>query len=107
MREVRGDAYGAVWVQEAFEKLGIGYRHSEKNRSQLYSELLPALNSREVTLLDDKRLVAQLVGLERRTSRSGKDSIDHAPGGHDDVANACAGALVYAVGRRRPELFWG
>jgi hypothetical protein len=107
VREVRGDAYGAVWVQEAFEKLGIGYRHSEKNRSQLYSELLPALNSREVTLLDDKRLVAQLVGLERRTSRSGKDSIDHAPGGHDDVANACAGALVYAVGRRRPELFWG
>jgi hypothetical protein len=105
--EVRGDAYGAVWVQESFQKLGIGYRLSDKNRSQIYSELLPAINSREVTLLDDKRLVAQLVGLERRTSRSGKDSIDHAPGGHDDVANAAAGALVFAVGRRRPELHWG
>jgi hypothetical protein len=27
-------------------------------------------------------------------SRSGKDSIDHAPGAHDGVANAVAGALV-------------
>jgi len=35
--------------------------------------------------------------LERRTSRAGKDSIDHVPGGHDDVANAAAGAAVIAV----------
>jgi hypothetical protein len=41
-----------------------------------------------------------LVGLERRTSRAGKDSIDHAPGGHDDVANAAAGATVYAAARK-------
>jgi hypothetical protein len=32
-----------------------------------------------------------LCGLERRTARSGKDSIDHGPGGHDDVANVVAG----------------
>jgi hypothetical protein len=38
----------------------------------------------------------QLTSLERRTSRAGKDSIDHAPGAHDDVANAVAGALVTA-----------
>jgi hypothetical protein len=36
----------------------------------------------------DARLVAQIVGLERRTARGGRDSIDHAPGAHDDVANA-------------------
>jgi hypothetical protein len=89
--EVRGDAYGAVWVQESFQKLGIGYRLSDKNRSQIYSELLPAINSREVSLLDDRRLVAQLTGLERRTARSGKDTIDHPPNQHDDVANAAAG----------------
>ena len=35
---------------------------------------------------------------ERRTSRIGRDTIDHAPGGHDDLANAVAGALV-AVGK--------
>ena len=40
------------------------------------------------------RLVSQIVGLERRVSRAGKDSIDHAPHGHDDVANAVAGAAA-------------
>ena len=44
----------------------------------------------------------QLCGLERRVARSGKDSIDHAPGGHDDVGNAVAGALVDAASRRGP-----
>jgi hypothetical protein len=56
------------------------------------------LNSRRAELLDLPRLVAQLVGLERRTARGGRDSIDHAPGAHDDVANAAAGALVAAAG---------
>jgi hypothetical protein len=42
-------------------------------------------------------LISQLHGLERRTARGGRDSIDHAPGAHDDVANAVAGALVIAL----------
>ena len=46
-----------------------------------------------MALLDHPRLIAQLGGLERRTARGGKDSIDHAPGAHDDVANAAAGVL--------------
>ena len=50
------------------------------------------------------RLRQQLAGLERRTSRSGKDSVDHRPGAgaHDDVANAVAGALVLAAKPARP-----
>jgi len=44
--------------------------------------------------VDDARLVSQLVRLERRTSRRGKDSVDHPPGSRDDVANAAAGVLV-------------
>jgi hypothetical protein len=52
---------------------------------------LPALNSRKLDLLDDARLLTQLIGLERRTARGGRDSIDHAPGAHDDLANAVAG----------------
>ena len=47
-------------------------------------------------MLDNRRLISQLHGLERRTARGGKDSIDHGPGAHDDVANAVAGALVLA-----------
>jgi hypothetical protein len=56
------------------------------------------LNSRRIELLDIPRLSAQLIGLERRTARGGRDSIDHAPGGHDDVINAAAIALVQAAG---------
>ena len=58
------------------------------------------MNSREVDLLDNSRLVSQLLGLERRTARGGRDSIDHAPGAHDDVANAAAGVLVYLTSAR-------
>jgi hypothetical protein len=39
-------------------------------------------------------VLAQIVGLERRTARGGRDSIDHAPGAHDDVANAAAGMVA-------------
>jgi hypothetical protein len=105
--EVIGDAYGAQWVQESFQRLGVRYRQSDKNRFQIYSETLPMINSHEVSILDDKRLVGQLVALERRTGRSGKDSIDHAPGAHDDVANGDCGALRHAVGRRGPTLQGG
>ena len=44
-------------------------------------------------------MTAQLSTLERRTGRGGKDSIDHPPGGHDDVANVAAGCLVMATAR--------
>jgi hypothetical protein len=63
------------------------------------------LNSRRVQLLDDRRLISQFHGLERRTARGGKDSIDHGPGQHDDVANAVAGALVLASHHVRPMNF--
>jgi hypothetical protein len=60
---------------------------------------LPALTSGQAELLDKRRLVSQLLNLERRTSRLGRDSVDHSPGGHDDVAKAAAGALVEALGQ--------
>jgi hypothetical protein len=54
--------------------------------------------------LDLPRLIGQLVGLERRVARGGRDSIAHAPGSHDDVANAVCGALVQVISDRRPAL---
>ena len=68
-------------------------------RSDLYRDLLPLITSQQVALLDHPRLVAQLCALERRTGRAGRDTIDHPPGAHDDVANAVAGALVLAARR--------
>jgi hypothetical protein len=96
--EISGDRWGSGFVSEQFERRGISYRQSEKPKSDIYKELLPLLNSRRIELLDIPRLSTQLIGLERRTARGGRDSIDHAPGGHDDVINAAAIALVQAAG---------
>jgi hypothetical protein len=93
---VYGDRYGGEWPREQFQKRGAYYEPSEYSKSELYVDLLPLINSRAIDLLENERLVQQLVTLERRTSHGGKDSIDHAPGAHDDVANAVAGALVTA-----------
>lgn len=94
--KISGDRYAGLWPVEQFRKYGIRYEQAAKPKSDLYRDLLPLLNSRRVELLDHTRLINQLVSLERRTARSGRDSIDHGPGGHDDVANACAGALLSA-----------
>jgi hypothetical protein len=94
---VVGDRYGGDWPREQFRKNGINYQPSERAKSQLYVDLLPLINSRAVDLLDHDRVVLQLVGLERRTGRGGRDSIDHGPGGHDDLSNAVAGALTLAA----------
>ena len=90
---VQGDRYAGEWPREQFKKRGVNYLPAGKVKSDLYKELLAPINSGQVELLDNDRLKAQLVGLERRTARGGKDSIDHAPGGHDDIANCAAGAL--------------
>lgn len=94
--EVTGDRYGGEWPAERFRAAGITYKTSTRSRSEIYLELLPLLNSRRAILVDNARLVAQLTNLERRASRGGAESIDHAPGAHDDLANAAAGALVLA-----------
>lgn len=92
--EVRGDRYAGEWPRERFRVHGISYEPAERTRSEIYLELLPLLNSGQAVLLKNSMLLVQLCGLERRTSRAGKDQIDHTPGAHDDLANAAAGVLV-------------
>jgi hypothetical protein len=96
LTRVCGDRYAGEWPRERFRMCGVTYELSEKPKSDIYRDMLPLLNSRKVELLDDRRLISQLHGLERRTARGGKDSIDHGPGAKDDVANAVAGVLVLA-----------
>jgi hypothetical protein len=97
---VYGDRYGGEWLREQFQKRGVFYEPAEKPKSEIYQDLLPLINSGAVDLLDNDRLQQQFVTLERRTSRGGRDSIDHTPGAHDDVANAVAGAAVTAFKER-------
>jgi hypothetical protein len=94
--EVVGDRYAGDWPREQFRAHGIEYVSSERTKTDIYREVLPVLNAGRCELLDLPRLRAQLLALERRVARGGRDSIDHPPGGHDDVANAAAGALVQA-----------
>jgi hypothetical protein len=96
---VRGDRYAGEFPRELFRKQGIKYELSDDSKSSIYVNFLPLINSGKVRLLGNKRLVTQLLNLERRTSRAGRDSIDHAPGGHDDIANATAGALLLATAK--------
>lgn len=101
---VTGDRYGGEWPRQRFKEHGISYDPSARPKSNIYVDLLPLLNAARVELLDVPRLAAQLVGLERRVARSGKDSVDHTPGGHDDLANAVAGVLVGLDLDRRPAM---
>jgi hypothetical protein len=95
---VSGDKYAGCWPAERFSAYGVRYEPSEMPKSDIYRDCLPLLNAQRAELLDHPRLISQFSNLERRVARGGKDSIDHAPNAHDDLANAVAGALVLAAG---------
>jgi len=90
---ITSDRYAGIWVQESFSKESINIIYSEISASEIYSNFIPiAMNNRAV-LLDNQKLRTQFTNLERRTRSGGKDVIDHAPGSHDDLANAAAGVI--------------
>jgi hypothetical protein len=102
---VTGDKYGAQWVVSAFASHGIQYRHSKRDRSEIYLDVMPQFTSGRARLLDNARMVGQFCALERTTAPSGRDKVDHGKGGHDDLCNAVAGALVLASVVRQPMSF--
>jgi len=93
----QGDRYAGEWVVKAFADNDISYQSSPLTKSEIYLEFLPILTQRRIDLLDNKTLFAELRGLERKTRSGGRDSVDHYQGGHDDSANAAAGAAVMAA----------
>jgi hypothetical protein len=97
LTEVTGDAYAADWVVSAFANGGIVYKHSERNRSEIYRDAMPLFTSGRARILDNKKLISQFGSLERKTSSMGKDKIDHGPNGHDDLCNSAALAMVLAT----------
>ncbi|SMC70310.1 hypothetical protein SAMN06297251_10632 [Fulvimarina manganoxydans] len=103
LSKVTGDRYGGEWPRERFRMHGVQYEIASANRSELYLALVPILSSGRASLLDHDRLINQLIQLERRTSRNGRDSVDHPQGGHDDIANAVAGAF-FATAMPGPKL---
>lgn len=97
LSSVTGDVYGGEWIVEAFRNCGITFYPSELNKSQLYLGILPLIMNKSVEFLNNRKMVAQFCGLVRKTRSGGKDSIDHFPGGKDDLANSVAGACLLAA----------
>ena len=98
---ISSEAVDAVTDFSVFERQARSMATQEP-KGTLYLNFLPPVNSGKVRLLGNKRLVSQLISLERSTASSGKDGIDHARGGNDDCANAVAGALA-----KRPQMRMG
>jgi hypothetical protein len=90
---ITGDNFAAGWVSGAFIANGLEYRRAPLTRSELYLEGLPLFSRGAVSIPDLGVLTRELRLLERRTARSGKDSVDHGTGGSDDFANSLFGAL--------------
>lgn len=93
---VQSDRYAGRWPADEFSRYGISCEQSARPKSELYRDLLPVMLSGRLELPPDDRLICQLSALERRTSRGGRDHIDHPPGSHDDRANALAGVVALA-----------
>ena len=91
VRSVTGDRYAGEWPREAFRAHATAYAPATKPKSDLYLDLLSTINSGAIEIPDDPMLLRELRGLERRRESAGRDRVDHAPGAHDDRANAVAG----------------
>jgi len=95
---VTGDAFAKGFTDELFRQVGLVYLASPYPKSELYVRAMTMINSRMIQLPDDPRLLAQFIGLVRRPTSAGRESVDHAArvGAHDDLANAACGAAVLA-----------
>lgn len=107
VRAVRGDRYAGEFPREQFRANGIGYELADRPKSDLYLDLLAAVNSRSVEIPDEPALLRELRMLERRRGSSGRDRVDHPPGAHDDRANALAGLVANLAGPSFTAGTWG
>jgi hypothetical protein len=91
--KITGDAYAGEWTTQAFKGAGVEYARSELPKSALYLESLPYFMRGAISIPNVPILIRELRLLERRTTRSGKDSVDHGASGSDDHANVLAGLI--------------
>jgi hypothetical protein len=88
VNRVTGDAYAGQTFRADFEEERIAYTVARRTTSDLYENLEPRLNAREVELLDVPTLTEQLLTLVTRGAK-----VTHQAGDHDDFATACAGVV--------------
>jgi hypothetical protein len=107
LHEVTGDNFAAEWVATAFKDAGTKYVRAEKAKSQLYLEAQTLFARGGISLPNHPVLLRELRLLERRTHRSGRDTVDHGARGYDDFANAALGCAALTMARGyRTSLDW-
>jgi hypothetical protein len=82
------DGYAGLTFRYKFESYGVTAWLCPQPKHKLYDQLEPVINAGQVELLDDAKLLEQILTL---VLRNGK--IDHENGSHDDYANAVAGCV--------------
>ena len=103
---ITGDAFAGEWVAGAFKDCGMRYETSKLPKSALYLKSLPHWNRNAVSIPNLPQLVRELRGLERRTHRSGRDTVDHGARGADDFANSLCGCMYLAFSAARKPKIW-
>jgi hypothetical protein len=95
---VTSDNYAGGLTADDWRRNKIEFKGSTLDKSEIYLRSLPLMTSKRVLLLDHGHLRSQLQALERRVL-SGHEKVDHpqTASGHDDIANAVAGCLVFAA----------
>jgi hypothetical protein len=97
IQAVHGDGFAGGTVADMFQRRGIAYAKEKRTKAQIFHDALPLFTSGLAVLPDHKRMAAQLLALERTTTRgSNRETIGAPRGGWDDVANAACGALLLA-----------
>ena len=99
VNSVTGDRYGKQWVQQAWRDLLGTYNEAGLYAWQLFLEALAPFNRSLVELPNLSPLVHEFKSLQRVAGRSGKESVEHPRGSHDDYANAVAGCLHLLTAR--------
>jgi hypothetical protein len=99
--KLRGDNYSAAWVETAWRAHGITYERAELNKSQIYLESLPLFVRGLIAVPNLPALSRELRMLERRTSRSSKEVVDHPRNQTDDYANSLCGLAQMLSARPR------
>jgi hypothetical protein len=99
---VYGDPWGSNWVRQPLRELGIEFAQLPMTKSEAYLEFLGICNSGAVELLANEKAIEQICSLQRRTGRSGRDSVDARGGIPEDMANVIAAvcAMIEKNGRR-------
>jgi hypothetical protein len=104
---ITGDNYGADLVSGPYRELGMEYAVSPLVRSEIYLATLPTWTRGMVSMPNHAATIRELRMLERKVARSGRDSVNHAPGQHDDHANSLCGAIYLAVSSlQQPRVRW-